>query len=179
MRPIILLACLSFAGLIFGSDAQPLAGSAAIHWRQFTGTLGNAKRMIIYLGTPSRSLKDPRPVEPIIMVDDFEFYKEAKQISPESAAKLTALVSDSASFSEYRGMKLCGGFHPDICIEWQFEQDGQEWHQRAFACLSCREWRLLDTQSAVHTDMTKTAADEVTRIFRALRGEIRKKESKQ
>lgn len=175
MKSILLLAWLSFAGLAFGGDAQPLAGSAVIHWRQFTGTLKSAKKVVVYLGTPRRSVKDPKPVEPITTIDDFEFYQEPKEVSSDFAADLTALVSNPASFSDYRGMKLCGGFHPDVCIEWQFEEKGQRWHKRAFACLGCHEWRLVDTLSAVHTDMTKVAGDEVSRIARSLRSEALKK----
>lgn len=175
----ILLTWLSLAGLAFGEESQPLTGSAVIHWRQFTGTIKSAKKVVVYFGTPRRSYRDSKPVEPTIMIHDFEFYKEPQEASREIAAKLTALVSDPASFSDYRGMKFCGGFHPDMCIEWQFEEQGQRWHQRAFACLGCHEWRLVDTLSAVHTDMTKTASDEVVQIARSLRSEVPKKEPDQ
>jgi hypothetical protein len=92
-------------------------------------------------------------------------------LTPGLATRLTRLVSDPLSFSDYRGMKFCGGFHPDVCIEWQFERNGQIWHKRAFACLGCHEWRLIDTISAVHTDMTKEAADELVRVVHDLRGD--------
>jgi hypothetical protein len=147
-----------------------LSGSAEIHWRQFTGTIKDAKRVVIHVGTPRRLAANPKPSLPTAEIGDFEFFREPHKATPELAARLTRVVLDSNSFSDYRGMKFCGGFHPDVCIEWQFEQNGQRWHKRAFVCLGCDEWRLVDTISAVHTDMTKQAADELTGIVRELRG---------
>lgn len=169
MKTRLLFVLLSITVLGFAKEAQDLSGGSALHWKQFTLTIADAKKVVIYFGTPRRRDKDPKPSERTLMIDGFEFYAAACDVPGEFAAKLTALVGDFGSFSEYRGMKLCGGFHPDLCIEWQFEQNGQHWHKRAFACLGCHEWRLLDSMSAVHTDMTKAAADEIARISKALK----------
>lgn len=163
---------LAILGILIGTSAlaqaQPLTGSAWTHWKQFNLTITQAKKVVVYVGTPRRRDKDPKPPEPTIEIEDFEFYRDARDVTPELAKKLTTLVSDLHSFSDYRGMKFCGGFHPDLCIEWQFEENGQRWHKRAFACLGCHEWRLVDTISAVHTDMTKEAADELVRVMHEL-----------
>jgi hypothetical protein len=155
---------------VLAEEERPLSGGAEIHWQQFTGMLKfkAAKKVVIYIGTPRRRDKDPKPAEPTVTVADFEFYRKPHEATSQLAEELTKLVSDPQSFIDYRGTKLCGGFHPDLCIEWQFEQDGQRWHSRAFVCLSCHEWRLIDNSSAVHADMTKTAADELVRITHAL-----------
>jgi len=175
MRNLIIIGaailCSLIPATVFGQESQPLSGSAEIPWRQFTGTLRDAKKVVVYLGTPRRGAKDPKPVQPTIEIEDFEFYREPHDVTPALAARLTRLVSDPLSFSDYRGLKFCGGFHPDVCIEWQFERDGQIWHKRAFAGLGCHEWRLIDTISAVHTDMTKEAADELVRVVHDLRGD--------
>lgn len=172
MKTLIALLCVVFCSSAFAADSRSLSGSADIHWRQFTGTLRGAKNIVVYVGTERRGASDPKPRVPTVEIGDFEFVREPIKAEPELAAKLTSLVSDSRSFLDYRGMKFCGGFHPDLCIEWQFEQDGQRWHKRAFVCLGCHEWRLIDRLSAVHTDMSEASAKELTEIVRELRTRI-------
>ena len=142
-----------------------LKGGSAIHWHQFSWGLKDAKRVVVYYGTPRKWGKTTKLAEATVEIDDFEFYAKSVTLSPDLAEKVTALVLNPLSFSEYRGLKLCGGFHPDFCIEWQFEEEGQRWHSRAFACLGCDEWRLIDSSSAVHTDMPKETADELLRLI--------------
>jgi hypothetical protein len=170
MKTITLLFSLFVCGSVCAEDERPLSGSAEIHWRQFTGTIASAKRVVIFVGTPHRRDVDPKPPA-TIEIEDYEFFREPRVATAELATQLTKLVSDVRSFRDYRGMKFCGGFHPDLCVEWQFEQNGQRWHKRAFVCLGCSEWRLVDRFSAVHTDMTKEAADEFRRIVRTLQPE--------
>lgn len=167
MKPFALLLCLFLCGSAFAGDERPLSGSAEIHWRQFTSTIAGAKGVVIFLGTPRRRDADPKPPASI-EIEDYEFFREPHVATPKLAAELTKLVSDAGSFRDYRGAKFCGGFHPDLCVEWQFEQNGQQWHQRAFVCLGCNECRLVDKFSAVHSDMTKEAADEFRRILGTL-----------
>ena len=142
MKALSFLVCLALTATAFGEEPHPLSQSALIHWRQFIGTIKSAQKVVVYYGTPRRRDKDSKPTESTIEIEDFEFYKEPREVPIEIAARLLTLVSDLTSFSDYRGMKFCGGFHPDLCIEWQFEQNGQRWHKRAFACLGCHEWRL-------------------------------------
>jgi hypothetical protein len=169
MKILILILCLSITTVGFGKEAQALSGGSAIHWSNFSGALEGAKKVVIYFGTPERRQNDLKPSEPTLIINDFEFYQKPLEVSPEYQSQLTALVCNPASFSEYRGMKFCGGFRPNVCIEWQFESEGQQWHSRAFACLGCHEWRLIDTFSAVHTDMTQSAQEEIVRITQALK----------
>lgn len=175
MKALASILCLLVSSSVYAEDAHPLSGGAEIHWQQFTGMIKEAKKVVVYFGTPRRRDRDPKPHEPTIEIDDYEFYRDAHNVTPEMAVKLARLVSDPHSFYDYGGMKLCGGFHPDVCIEWRYEQDGQHWHQRAFACLGCDEWRLVSTVSAVHTDMAKEAADELIRILHDIRGNTKTK----
>jgi hypothetical protein len=172
MKTLVALLWVVFCSSAFAADLRPLSGSGEIHWRQFIGTLRSAKRIVVYVGTERRRASDPKPEAPTVEIGDFEFFREPLKAGPELAAKLTALVSDSHSFLDYRGMKLGGGFHPDLCIEWQFEQNGQMWHKRAFVCLGCHEWRLIDSLSAVHTDMSEGSAKELAKIVRELRTRV-------
>lgn len=169
MKALILILCLSVTTVGFGKDAQALSGGSAIHWRNFSISLKGAKKVGGHVGTPKQRQNDLEPSEPTLIIDDFEFYQKPLEVSPEYQSQLTAIVCNPASFSEYRGMKLCGGFRPNVCIEWQFESEGQQWHSRAFACLGCDEWRLINRFSAVHTDMTQSARDEIVRITQALK----------
>ncbi|MEO6567711.1 MAG: hypothetical protein ABIO94_03030 [Opitutaceae bacterium] len=166
------LLCVAFCSSGLAADSGPLSGSAQVQWRQFVGTLKNAKSIVVYVGTERRRAIDPKPTEATVEIADFEFLREPLKVGPESAQKLTSIVSDSRSFLDYRGMKFCGGFHPDLCIEWQFEQDGQRWHKRAFVCLGCHEWRLIDKLSAVHTDMSEESAAELTKVVHEVRTKV-------
>jgi hypothetical protein len=143
----------------YAPPVQPVSAGSYVNWRQFGLIIDKATSVYVYEGTPRNYNTEKRgPARSIIMIDGFEFYADAKRLDASKIEAINELIRNRTAFLDYGGMKLCGGFHPDYCIEWRFEEDGQISKSRAFACLGCHEWRLVDNMSALHSDM----ADFVT-----------------
>ncbi len=149
----------------FARGDDPLSESEKRHHTQLTGSLPLAKSVELFYGTPRRYGKWELPSERVILLGDFEFYAASKTLSADVGKKITALVSDPASHGSYSGMKLCGGFHPDFCIIWRFEKDGQPWETKLFICMSCHEWRMIDTLSALQDEIRPTAFAAIKALF--------------
>jgi hypothetical protein len=79
---------------------------------------------------------------------------------------LTDLCREAKSFGRYGGEKLCGGFHPDWCIEFKNGDDVYQVH----VCFGCHEARLYGPKNDVYSDLN----DEVLRVFKAVLSPLQK-----
>ena len=146
--------------------SQPVSAGSYVNWRQFGLSLNTASSVYVYEGTPRDfDIKKRDLKRPTVTIDGFEFYADARKLDSAKVEAINTLIRDRTVFLDYRGMKLCGGFHPNYCIEWRFEAEHQTWHSRAFACLGCHEWRLLDHASALHADMAGLAVSKLISIL--------------
>ena len=142
--------------------------SSTIQWREFQRATQRAATLVVYVGIPRSIAKQDTAPANAIERGGYRFHPEPVSLTPEVAAQLEAIMADPSSFPPYRGAKLCGGFHPDLLLEWHHEHGEQSWIQQAFACLGCHEWRLIDPTTAVHTDMSQAAAENIGEIHTAL-----------
>ena len=69
----------------------------------------------------------------------FPFYTGQLDLKPEDGKRLTGMFADSASFIQFRGVKACGGFHPDYLVEWHV---GDEVYRVHF-CFGCHEVKVF------------------------------------
>lgn len=148
-------------------ETQPVSAGSYVNWRQFGLIIDKTSSVYVYEGTPGDfNTEKQDPNRSTMIIDGFEFYADATKLNPSKVETINTLIRDRTAFLDYRGMKLCGGFHPDYCIEWRFEEGGQTWQSRAFACLGCHEWRLINKTSALHADMADFVVPRLISILK-------------
>jgi len=90
-------------------------------------------------------------------VHDFSFYLEPLSLSKSDAEKLMVPFHDPESFSKKgeggKGIKFCGGFHPDYALEFHVGAD--TYH--ALLCLGCAEIKIFGSAVSAYCDMSKGA----------------------
>ncbi len=82
------------------------------------------------------------------------FYNRAITPTAEDADALRGLALDESGFEEWRGVRFCGGYHPDWLIRWT-SPDGED--HELHLCLSCHEAKLYGPDYQLYCDVRKTA----------------------
>jgi hypothetical protein len=140
------------------------------HIKPLVSGIGKAKGVVVYEGLPhqhwerdalAKELKDKKTVK----LHDFPFYDGAIRVKDEDARKLSALCGELKTFNRYRGEKLCGGYHPDWCLEFK---DGAAVY-RVLTCFGCREARLYGPKNEVFSDLDKEALKKFVALVSPLR----------
>lgn len=75
------------------------------------------------------------------------FYSKPLVCSGLAAARLTALVVDRKTLAGPGGGKFCGGFHPDLALDYG--------SVTVLVCFGCRDLRYHTAQASVTFDMTE------------------------
>lgn len=83
----------------------------------------------------------------------FPFYEETLAPTDAHSTGLTNFFRDRKSFKPYWGPKMCGGFHPDYCLEWHV---GEE-IIRALVCFTCHEVMLFGPNLELYCDIADKA----------------------
>ncbi len=93
------------------------------------------------------------------------FYDE--QLAPEESDRkqLTALFTDARSFQRHRDVKVCGGYHPDYCVEWK----NGDATTRALICLECAEVQFFARRGELYCDLSPEANQRLSRCLGAYR----------
>ena len=89
--------------------------------------------------------------------EGFRFRSEESKLSVEQERVLVKILSDPSSYQPYTGPKLCGGFHPDACIE--VESRGET--LRLLLCYGCDECLIFGPQSALHVEINESAVEKL------------------
>lgn len=87
------------------------------------------------------------------------FYKEPVSLSAVDATQLREIVAHKDSHLEYRGPKLCGGFHPDYVVMWNDGTFG------AMICFGCHEWGIFTPQDSYYEDIERSAYEKLRTIL--------------
>jgi hypothetical protein len=122
----------------------------------FTKAVTKAKTVAVYEGLPHQHfepslLEAERKEKKTVKLHGFDFYADPIELKPELTKQLNARGSDRNSYSRYRGAKLCGGFHPDWCLEWK---DGDQTY-RLLLCFGCGEAKLHGSKIEALTELNE------------------------
>jgi hypothetical protein len=130
--------------------------------RVFAGRLQKADKILLFEGLPhqlfaAELLEQELRTKKTVNVHAFPFYEEPLELKQADATELTLVFRDRKSFKSYHGLKACGGFHPDYCVEWHI---GQE-IDRALICFGCHEVMLFGSGSELYCDMADKASERL------------------
>jgi hypothetical protein len=97
----------------------------------------------------------------------FPFYQETLPLAEADAERLRAALGDSATYKvrNLNATKLCGGFHPDYCVEWQ----GEGGPCRALVCFGCFEVNLHTPGADYFLDVSQQAVTRLREILKPYR----------
>ena len=90
----------------------------------------------------------------MIGLNGYLFYDERLAPQGSDLEQLTSPFSDTQSFHRHRGTKICGGYHPDYCIEWK-KGDATT---RALICLECGEVQFFAQRKELYCDLSPEAS---------------------
>lgn len=90
----------------------------------------------------------------------FWYHAEPLRCSPASAARLTALVIDPANLAGPGGGKFCGGFHPDLRLDYRNAG------VTVLVCFGCRDIRYESIDTTVTFDLTEASLGQFQAIAR-------------
>jgi hypothetical protein len=91
-----------------------------------------------------------------IEIGGHRFYASPVVISNVTAAKLKRLYTAKGSFSATWGIKYCGGFHPDWCIQWM--QGRAVW--TVHLCFGCGEMMTSHNGKSLEADFRSEKVEE-------------------
>jgi hypothetical protein len=144
------------ASTVAGRGSKPRETSTNFdNLKPLAEAIARADLVVLYEGLPHQ-LFDAQAMEWEIQTKQtfedhgFRFYTEPLELKPDDAKKLTELATDPATFMQFQGEKLCGGFHPDYLIEWRVGKDVY----RMQVCFGCREVQVFGPKSEVRCEMT-------------------------
>jgi hypothetical protein len=97
----------------------------------------------------------------------YRFRTPPAEVSAELGGGLSRAMQNRGLYHPYFGAKLCGGYHPDYCFEWESPKGSFF----ALLCLGCREMRLVGNGATVHCDMHRTQVLELEDLVKRLKDE--------
>jgi hypothetical protein len=172
---ICILMLLPIAIYLWVTEPKPNDGSP-INFKRFYPPLAakikQADKVLLYEGLPHQEsqkelLETELKTKSTIQLHGFPFYTETLPLSAEDARALTTLFCDGTTLKpdaafvamNYQtqlpdGMiisigRLCGGYHPDYCIEWEVE--GKKYRMQV--CLGCAMVRCFGPGIVLYADI--------------------------
>lgn len=123
----------------------------------FAAAIGPIQDVTVFEGLPHQGWERSRfdtevKTKDIFVSHKHSFYRAAILPSDQDAKRLHRLATNPSAFSEWVGMKRCGGYHPDWLIRWT-DADGQthEWH----ICFGCHETKIYGPGYQLYCDLNK------------------------
>jgi hypothetical protein len=141
----------------------------AQHIKPIVAEIKASTSVTIYEGLPhqgweQKRLFDELATKKTVKLHDFPFYDFAITPSEADAAKLIAICGQQKTFGVYAGAKLCGGFHPDWCVEFKKDSDVYQ----MLVCFGCQEVRLYGPRNKVFSDLDKGTMNTLREILTPL-----------
>lgn len=126
-----------------------------------------ATTTVLYEGLPHQGwqaglFESERAARPHVEFHGHLFYSETIVPSPQDSAQLALIVRDATTLEEWRGMKLCGAYHPDWLIEWKLS-DGST-YQLHF-CFGCHEVKIYGPGWKLYCDVTQDSYSKLRAIL--------------
>lgn len=128
--------------------------------------IGKGKTLVLYEGLPHQNLakelvEKERKAKKTVKLDGFFFYDEPIRIKEDDVRQLLAICAEPRSFRLLTGAKLCGGYHPDWCIECK---EGESVY-RVQICFGCDEARLYGPRNELHTDLDQGVVKKLIELL--------------
>lgn len=128
------------------------------NYTPLAAAVAKADQVTLYEGLPhpmfeKKLLDEELKNRKTVQHHGFPFYVEPLPLKERDAKELTKLFTDAKSFARFSGYKLCGGFHPDYCIEWHV---GNEVY-RCLVCFGCHEIKVFGSKSELYCDIANQA----------------------
>jgi hypothetical protein len=169
-RRWLMLTAVLFAGCTRAPDVQvPLEPPKPVSkdfakLKSILDGLPRAGEVALYEGLPSE-FWEPQLRESeanrkkTIGLHGYLFYDERLAPGGSDLEQLTALFTDARSFVRYRSTKVCGGYHPDYCVEWK----NGDVTTRALICLECGEVQFFGRRNELYCDLSPEANRRLAR----------------
>jgi hypothetical protein len=140
--------------------------------KQLAAAIANGDKVLLYEGLPHQTsekelLSEELETKNTVQLNGFPFYAEPLPLKGGDAKKLTKLFTDSKSFEPHSDYKLCAGFHPDYCIEWQVS--GKVY--RCLICFGCYEVKAFGPKTELYCDIAKEAYDQFKEVLQPYRNQ--------
>ena len=176
MRMFIIFITLALLVLcsIYVCTRKPVAAlpdpEAAIRadYQTLLACVRRSRSVILYEGLPHQTwegdvLGTELAAKQTVQLYDFPFYAEKIGVDHDDVDDLAELLLDPGTLDLREDgvliMKMCGGFHPDWCIEWR---DG-DLVCRFLVCLGCAEIKAYSGKMTIHGD-----CDSSVKRFKAI-----------
>ena len=162
----LLVGCTKGARVEVEAEQPPATDTHFENLPRVLAAIPRAGEVLLYEGLPGdfwepqlreRELKRKKTIK----LHGYPFYEELLALEGTDAAQFTALFSAPDSFRPYRGVKPCGDFHPDYCMEWKTGAGAT----RALICLECGEVKMYGPQSELYCDMSREAAQRLKQLL--------------
>jgi hypothetical protein len=144
--------------LIRASVADGLeSGSASLG--DLVSAIGRADSLAVLEGLPNRWTLIPPDCDStaIASIANYWFFKDRTIVDVRKRQAIAKAMTAKDAFEPWSGEKLCGGFHPDYCLQWHC---GTEIH-RALLCFGCHEVIYAGPKGSMRYDIGDNAYDEL------------------
>lgn len=172
MLPVVLLfaGCSRAPNVQVASEPPKPVSKDFAQLRSILETVPRTGDVALYEGLPSEfwepQLRETEATQKKTLgLHGYLFYDE--RLAPEESDRkqLTALFTDARSFQRHRDVKVCGGYHPDYCVEWK----SGDATARALVCLECAEVQLFARRGELYCDLSPEATQRLSRCLGAYR----------
>lgn len=133
--------------------------------RPFLEAVRDADEVLVYEGLPHpawepelQAVESRRP--DLLRLLDYPFYAQPLPVTDDDLRRLTEVALRSESHVRVRGIKLCGGYHPDYAIVWR---SGAK-TSGALICFGCHEWKIFTGEGRYY----QTISDHAYADFHAV-----------
>jgi hypothetical protein len=142
------------------ASVDDVQGSASLG--DLASAIARADSVTILQGLPRTwTLSTPECDSTVITtIAGYWFFRDPATIRGVERKEIEEIMTAKNSFEPWAGEKLCGGFHPDFCLQWHCA----EAVHRALVCFGCHEVIYAGPQGSVRCDL----GDKAYREFQGL-----------
>lgn len=124
------------------------------HYEEFAEGIRNAPAIEVFEGLPhqtfeSELMESELKTKETIEIAGYNFYARPVIISERDKEQLTDLYCTKETFVPFRGIKNCGGYHPDWLVRWK--KGEEEWI--AHFCFGCHEAITIHGDESMYCDI--------------------------
>jgi hypothetical protein len=134
-------------------------------YREFTKVIAKSNRVVVYEGLPHPFEGDVLDKElarkDIFHLHKHPFYKDPLMVKDEDVKRLRAIFENPLLFKQMVEEKLCGGFHPDYCLEFYVAEK----RYQVLVCFGCHETKCHGHGVRLDCDIGKDAYPSLVKLL--------------